>query len=155
MVVGVVAIVAIVGVIGAGVLLRSPSPRPAAAPAAAVTMGGDAKGATPAPIAAPEPPAPTAPTVTPSATVDTGAAAAEIELTIDADPKVVDVYQGATKIGASSGPIKLKRADGRVKLTFKAVGYTPQDIEVPASANTVVSVKLKKVANARRGDLEF
>jgi hypothetical protein len=42
-----------------------------------------------------------------------------------------------------------------VKLTFKAAGYAPQDLEVPAAANTVVSVTLKRIAAGKRGDLEF
>jgi len=94
-----------------------------------------------------------APAVTPSAEAVT--APAEIELTIDATPPV-DVYLGAVKIGTSAAPIKLKRGDVKVKLTFKAVGYVAQDVEVPAAANTVVAVKLVKAAGAKKkSDLEY
>jgi HSP20 family molecular chaperone IbpA len=52
--------------------------------------------------------------------------------------------------------VKIKRADGKVKLTFKAPGYLPQDLEVPASANGSVTVSLRKAAGSgKRGDLEF
>ncbi len=42
--------------------------------------------------------------------------------------------------------MKIKRGDGKVKLTFKAPGYAPKDVDVPASANTVISVNLVKAA---------
>ena len=81
---------------------------------------------------------------------------AEIELTVDATPSPVDVYLGKTKIGTSAAPVKIKRGDGKVKLTFKAQGFAPQDMEVPASGNTAVQVALKKVGGGRgRGELEF
>jgi serine/threonine-protein kinase len=157
MVAGVIALVAIVGVVGVGIAMRpgahsadhlsvATATPPATAPAAAA-------GEATKPAAAQETAAPP-PSVVPSVTPE--APPADIELTIDADPKTVDVFQGPTKLGSSASPIKLKRADGKVKLTFKAPGYTPQDIEVPASANTVVAVKLKKVAGQKKsGDLEF
>jgi len=43
-----------------------------------------------------------------------------------------------------------------VKLTFKAAGYAPQDMEVPAAANTTVAVKLVKAVSAgKKSDLEY
>ena len=75
-----------------------------------------------------------------------------MELTIDATPKAVDVYRDGAKIGSSAAPVKIKRADGKVKLTFKAVGYAPGDMPVPVSANRVVEVKLVKV---KKRDVEF
>jgi hypothetical protein len=150
MMVGVVALVAIVGIVGVGVAMR-PAPHPAVT-ATATPPPTAAAGEAPK-TAATEAPTPT-PTAVPSVTPE--APPADIELTIDADPKTVDVFQGPTKLGSSASPIKIKRADGKVKLTFKAAGYAPQDIEVPASANTVVAVKLKKVVGQKKsGDLEF
>ena len=96
--------------------------------------------------------------VSPSATAET-AVPAEIELTINAVPSVVDVYLGAEKVGSSAAPVKVKRGEGKVKLTFKAPGYAPQDLEVSASASASVAVKLTKVAAAgggkTRSDLEY
>jgi hypothetical protein len=94
---------------------------------------------------------------------------AEVELTIDATPKVVDVYQGAAKIGTSEAPVRVKRAAGNVKLTIKAPGYDPKDVEVPASANGTTTVALKKAGHdggdpqtpgpagkrGKKGELEF
>jgi serine/threonine-protein kinase len=86
--------------------------------------------------------------VTPSATVE--AAPAEIEVTFDATPKEVDVYQGTVKLGSSTGPVKLKRAEGKVKLTLKAPGYAPQEVEVPSSASATVPVTLKKLVGPKK-----
>ena len=96
------------------------------------------------------------PAITPSVTAEVAAAPAEVELTIEATPKGVEVWQGTQKLGTTAAPVKIKRADGKVKLTFKAPGYQPQDMEVAASASTVVPVTLKKIGGpGRRGELEF
>jgi hypothetical protein len=98
-------------------------------------------------------------TAAPSATVEIKPEPpAEIELTIDATPKVVEVYRGNERLGTSDKPLRLARAEGRVKLTFKAAGYAPQDLEVPASSNTTVSVRLTRAAGkggGKKSDLEF
>jgi serine/threonine-protein kinase len=94
---------------------------------------------------APEPVA----TVSPVASTEVvPAAPAEIELTIDASPRLVDVYRGAEKLGTSAQPIRIGRSEGKVKLTFKAIGFAPLDVEVPAGASATVPVRLEKAAPA-------
>jgi hypothetical protein len=145
----------LIAAIGVGVVTqRAPSVAPVSSttrPEATALPAAKTESAEPVTMGeTPKPPA-----VAPSVTAVTAEVPAEVELTIDATPKVVDVYQGTTKVGSSSAPVKLKRAEGKVKLTFKAAGYAPQELEVTASSNAVVDVTLKKVAGTRRGDLEF
>ena len=60
------------------------------------------------------------------------------------------------EVGTSAAPVKVKRGEGKVRLTFKAPGYAPQDVEVSAAANGVATVTLKKAGpSAKRGELEF
>jgi hypothetical protein len=75
---------------------------------------------------------------------------AEVELTIESTPKVVDVYLGKDKLGSSESPVRIKRGDEKVRLTFKAAGYAPKEIDVPAGSNAVVDVTLTKVAPVKR-----
>jgi serine/threonine-protein kinase len=157
MLVGVVGALVVVGAIAAGLAMRRSdsagvAPPPTGAPPEAATATATAS-AIAVPSIAPAPPASAGdrPAVVPSTDLPSG----EVELTINTEPKVVDVYDGATKIGSSAAPVKLKRRDGKVKLTLKAPGYAPEDVEVAATANAVVAAKLKKVASGRRGDLEF
>ena len=141
--VGVAAVAGLVAV--AAIAMRSrdvPAPGPAAT--------AEARREQTAAVKAPDP----APSVAPSATATAQALPAEVELTIDATPRVVDVYRDGAKIGSSDKPLRLARADGKVKLTFKAAGYAPQDLDVPASANAVVAVTLKKAAG-KKSDLEY
>ncbi|MFT3772197.1 MAG: protein kinase [Minicystis sp.] len=135
--IGMAVVVALASGIGAFRMMRGKEPPPpvvnAAVPTATATVA----------VKAPDP----VPTVTPSATPSAvpevqPAAAVEVELTIDATPKNVEVFLGGTKIGTAAAPIKIKRADGKVKLTFMAPGYVPRDMDVPASANSLVSVEL-------------
>jgi serine/threonine-protein kinase len=108
---------------------------------------------------APSTPAPSTPAPSTSAGLDTPPAAAaepaEVEITVDATPRIVDVYLGAAKVGTSAAPIRIKRAEGRVRLTFKATGYLPKDVDVQATASTVVNVVLKKAAGQGRKEYEF
>ncbi|MFO0758226.1 MAG: protein kinase [Byssovorax sp.] len=76
------------------------------------------------------------------------AAPAEIELTIDATPKLVEVFRGTEKIGTSAAPIRVPRSDGKVKLTFKSPGFSPLDLEVSAGASAVVPVRLERAGPA-------
>ncbi len=155
-----IAVIAVAGVaafafLGRGQAGRGEADAPKPPPSVAVA----AEKAPPPVTAIPEPtvaPAAPAPTVKPAET-DEPAAPAEVELKFDASPKVVDVYQGAQKIGSSAAPIKVKRSDGKVKLTFKAPGYASKDVEVPASENTVISVSLVKAAPAggKKPEVEF
>jgi serine/threonine-protein kinase len=135
---GVAGAVAVAGALTVVLALRPrdpPAPIAVATPAGAVTTTAETRAA--------EPP----PKVTPSAAAEAAPVApAEVELTFDATPKVVEVFLDGNKIGTSAAPIRVKRAEGKVKLTFKAAGHTPQDLEVLASANTVVAVRLVKVA---------
>ncbi len=146
-----------VAAIGVGVAKArpgSPAPPPAGVTATALPA---TKSAEPAQTIQPpiQPPPVVAPGNQGAPSASAEALPVEVELTVEATPKVVDVYQGATKLGSSAAPVKVKRADGKVKLTFKAPGYAPQDLEVPASSSAVVAVTLKKMGGTRRGDLEF
>jgi eukaryotic-like serine/threonine-protein kinase len=87
--------------------------------------------------------APSAPSATPSAAP---AAAAEVAITIQSVPDKVEVYQGEELLGTAPGPIKLKRGQDKIKLTFKAKGYKPSDMEVAPTADVVLSVSLSKAA---------
>lgn len=85
---------------------------------------------------------------------------AEAELTIDSTPREVEIYLGKEKLGTSARPLRLRRSDEKVKLTFKAPGFAPQDIEVSPSAHARVTVSLVKISVAVKkkpggGDLEY
>ena len=106
-------------------------------------------------VAPPDPPV-----VTPSAATASAAPAlpAEVEITIESTPKVVDVYAGGAKIGSSAAPLKLPRGDAPRKLTFKAAGFLAQELEVPVQASGPFTVTLKKAGGGgtrKQGDLEF
>jgi len=155
-----VALVALAGVAGAVVLMQKPAP---ASPEGAVTNAALKPVETsPKPEPPPKPAAPP-PTVAP-------AEPSEIELSFDASPEEVEVYQGETKLGTSKEPIHIKRSDDKITLTIKAQGYTSEEVEVTPSANAIVKVELKKPAPAikappvkkpgggktvGKGDLEF
>jgi serine/threonine-protein kinase len=83
------------------------------------------------------------PAVTPSGSSDVGSASGEVEIQIDATPVPVDVFRGAEKIGTSAAPLKLKRGE-KVKLTFRAPGYLPAEVEVSPTKSTLLPVKLTK-----------
>jgi serine/threonine-protein kinase len=141
---GLAAAVALVAVVA---FTRSPSPA-STPPLAAV----------PPPVAA----ASAILTATPSATVTPASTGlpAEIALTIASKPAELDVYLGKEKLGTSAKPVHLKRGDEPVKLTFKAPGYTPQDLEVSAAADARVPVTLVKIVgpvkkNPGGSDLEY
>jgi HSP20 family molecular chaperone IbpA len=59
---------------------------------------------------------------------------------------VVEVFLGKQKLGASDQPIRVKRSETKVKLTFKAAGYVPKDIEVAADTNGDVPVTLTRAS---------
>jgi serine/threonine-protein kinase len=152
--VGITVAAAAVAVVAVAGLLWARGPATGGSAVTQQALSAPAVVVTSAPTATAEPtakPAEPVPTVTPSAAVP-----AEVELTVDATPAPVDVYLGKTKIGSSAAPLRIKRADGKVKLTFKAAGYAPQDMDVPASSNAAVQVTLKKLGGGKgRGDLEF
>ena len=104
--------------------------------------------------AVPPPPTQTvAPTVTPSAATVAAVPTvtpepAEIEITIQSTPAVVDVYRGAEKLGTSAAPIKLKRGE-KVKLALRANGFVATEIELTPTQNTLMPIKLTKLATGR------
>ncbi len=116
-------------------------------------------------VATAPPPTASAPAILPAAPTATVTQApaglpAEIELTIASTPREVDVYLGKEKLGTSTKPVYLKRGDEPVKLTLKAPGYVPQDLEVSASDSARVAVTLVKIASPAKkkpggGDLEY
>lgn len=145
-----------VGAVAALAMRPSPPPAPLPATASLSLPSADPTGPTVMPANQVEPlgaPKPSAPALSPAAPP------AEVELTIESTPKVVDVYLGKEKVGSSESPVRVKRSDEKVKLTFKAAGYAPQEIDVPAGSNTVVTVTLTKVAPVKkpagRREVEF
>jgi serine/threonine-protein kinase len=154
MIYGVAAAVGVVAVVSAALLMRgkdgpvtAATAQPTAVPATTAT----------ATVAAQKPAEPV-PTVTPSAMP--AALPAEVEVTFETTPKQpVEIWQGTTKLGTSAAPLKLKRGDDKVKLTVKAAGFAPQDVEVTPSESQKVAVTLKKAAagggSKKHGDLEF
>jgi serine/threonine-protein kinase len=101
-------------------------------------------------------PASAAPAVVPEAP-------SEVTISVESTPKVVEIFLGTEKLGTSEAPFKVKRGAGKVKLTFKAAGFAPRELEVPVATNGVVQVELTKVAgpakpagpSTRRSDLEY
>ena len=75
--------------------------------------------------------------------------AAEVKLTIQATPAVVEVYLGSEKIGVSPGPISVKRGEEKVALTFKASGYEPKTLEIAPQADGLVSITLVRVPGTK------
>ena len=122
-----------------------------------ITMG---RGATPTPNAAVPAATPeAAPSAAPAVTAASSASAAvvvtpetaEIEVTIQSTPPHADVYLGTEKLGSAPGPLKLKRGDRPVKLTIKADGFKPAEVDVTPTANVIVPISLNKAASAGPG----
>jgi hypothetical protein len=92
------------------------------------------------------------PTITPSGVAaspsSTAAAESEIDLTVQSTPPNVDVYRGADKLGTSAAPIRLRRGE-KVKLTFKADGYAPKEVEVTPTDATPLKVTLAREPAAK------
>lgn len=85
---------------------------------------------------------------------------AEVEITVDSTPKDVEIYLGKEKLGTSAKPLHLKRSDDEVKLTFKAPGHAPQEMEIAPAADSHVAIALVKIGGGARkkpggGDLEY
>ena len=89
------------------------------------------------------PPPPPASALTPTTAV------AEVQVTVRSTPEHATIYCGDEKLGLAPGPVNVKRGNAKVKLTLKADGYAPADVEVEPSENTTVSIKLNKNASAR------
>jgi len=138
-----------VAVIAAVVSFVALKPSPAPPPVVALALP-------PTATASAIPPAAPPATVTPAP----AGLPAEIELTVASKPAEVDVYLGKEKLGTSAKPVHLKRGDEPVKLTFKAPGYAPQDLEVsPAEGARVTVTLVKSVGPVKKkpggSDLEY
>ncbi len=148
-----VAGVVLVGVAAAAVVMftgSKPEPEPT--------------GAAP-PVASPDPGAVEAPAAEEEPKVDPAAVEAPvvsktIELTVESKPDLVDVFVGKKKLGDSSKPFEIDRAEEPVELEFKANGYFPKKLEVTPKANSVVSVTLKRIptkktVTKKKSEIEF
>ena len=93
-------------------------------------------------------PRPPTPAVAPSASAPTVTVANEIELTIQATPANAEVFLGSDHLGTAPGPFKVKRGDAKLKLTLKAEGYKPLDVEVLPVANASIPATLVRVTAA-------
>jgi serine/threonine protein kinase len=114
---------------GAAALIAMRMPHaPRDAPSAQPTT---AASATPSATAAP------APTAAPSAAPDE-----EVKVTVRSTPPNAEVFEGDKPLGLAPGPLRLSKRAGTTKLTFKAPGYLPRDVDVSASGDGVVSVAL-------------
>jgi eukaryotic-like serine/threonine-protein kinase len=145
------ALAALGAIVAAVLILRPPTPAPlpvVAAPPPIVTATATATAT--AIVAAPPATVVPAPTGLP----------AEAEITVDSTPKDVEIYLGKEKLGTSAKPVHLKRGEDKVKLTFKAPGYAPQDMEFAPSADSHLAIALVKLGGGARkkpggGDLEY
>ncbi len=80
-----------------------------------------------------------------SATVSAPKPPEDVLVTVKAVPEHATIYLGDERIGVAPGPVKIRRGTDKVKLTLKADGYTPYDVELEPTENTVVNAKLAKV----------
>jgi serine/threonine-protein kinase len=90
-----------------------------------------------------------------SASTAIAEAPAQIELTLDAVPHDVEVYEGAVKLGSAAAPLRFERGAGARRLSFRAPGYASQEMTLPMSASATVAVRLVKIAPPRRREVEF
>ncbi|MBK8257319.1 MAG: serine/threonine protein kinase [Polyangiaceae bacterium] len=90
-----------------------------------------------------------APTVTPSKPDEAVEPDANVEVTVQSTPKEVEVFMGGERLGTSAAPIRLKRGE-KVKLTFKAAGFAPTDMELIPTQSTLLPVKLTKIGAAKK-----
>ncbi|MEO8801206.1 MAG: protein kinase, partial [Polyangiaceae bacterium] len=68
-----------------------------------------------------------------------------IKVEIESTPAKVAVFDGEERLGVSPGPIELA-AGKKTKLTFKAEGYKPSEIEVTPVAGEPITVLLTKAS---------
>lgn len=149
---GVVVAVAVVGgAVGAVLALRGKAAPAAAstteparpAPTSEVVTAAPTIGATPAPP----------PSIEPSASATAVAEDAHVEITLELPNGVVgEVYRGKEKLGTTKDPLKLKKGGGKVKLTVKAGGFLPKEVEV--STDETHTEKVTLVAQ-RKSDVVF
>jgi serine/threonine-protein kinase len=129
--------------------------------------GGAQPQATQKPAMTSEPSAATATaatTATASATTSaTATAPAEVKVTVKCKPEHAAIFLGKEQIGTAPGPVSVKRGTDRVKLTLKADGFQPKDVEVEPTDNVVVEAALVRLGRPQgtgqgtarpHGDLE-
>ena len=95
-----------------------------------------------------EPPVAAPPSAAPSASAPAVTAVTDVELTVQATPTNADVFLAGERLGAAPGPFKIRRGDAKVKLTVKAEGYKPLELEVVPSASATLSAPLVRAAPA-------
>jgi eukaryotic-like serine/threonine-protein kinase len=69
----------------------------------------------------------------------------DVLVTVKCVPEHAGIYLGDERIGVAPGPVKLRRGADKVKLTLKADGFAPTDVELEPVDNTVLNAKLTKV----------
>jgi serine/threonine-protein kinase len=93
-----------------------------------------------------EPTEPTEPTVSavlPAAPRPEAAApASSVTLTLVTDPEEVEVFQGAQRLGASPGPVRVLHGTASVPLTFSAAGHESKTVHVVPANDMELSVRL-------------
>ena len=70
--------------------------------------------------------------------------AADVNVTLRGAPEGTEVWLGEEKLGTAPGAVRVPRAQGTVKLTLKAKGHKPKDVDVSASEDSTLSVTLEK-----------
>jgi hypothetical protein len=146
----VVALAVVGGAVGAALALRGKggpavagTTEPARpAPTNEIATGAPTLGATP------EPPLSAQPTASAAVVED-----ASVEITLELPSGVVgEVLRGKEKLGSTKDPIKLKKGSGKVKLTVKAGGFLPKEVEVSTHETHTEKVALVAV---RKSDVVF
>jgi eukaryotic-like serine/threonine-protein kinase len=74
----------------------------------------------------------------------------DVLVTVKCVPEHATIYLGNERIGVAPGPVKLRRGSDKVKLTLKADGFAPTDIELEPVDNTVLDAKLTKIGGGIR-----
>ncbi len=69
----------------------------------------------------------------------------DVLVTVKCVPEHAAIYLGDERIGVAPGPVKVRRGSDKVKLTLKAEGFAPADIELEPVDNTVLNAKLTKL----------
>jgi hypothetical protein len=60
---------------------------------------------------------------------------------VDSQP-FADIYDGSQKIGTTPTTLHLKRQQGTKRLTLRASGFLPQDVDLDTASDRAVSVAL-------------
>jgi serine/threonine-protein kinase len=134
---GAVALVA-AGVVGAKMMSEPTSPHPGK-----LVMSADSA---PAP-----PPVTQVPSQAPPVATSAAAAREEVKITIKSHPEHAAVFLGKEAVGTAPGPILLKKGNDKVKLTVKADGFAPKDVEVEPTENSTLEVNLTKLGRSTGG----